>query len=723
MTSQDALPGGHRVRWYEIESLIGRGAMCHTYLATDHNLQRQVVIKEFFPGRICVRDDDYSVVPASVQMAQAYQTLKENFVAEAKTLAQYRLENIVQVHTTFELNQTAYLVMTHEQGGSLASMIAESVEPLSEKMLLDILRPVIDGLAKIHNVAVTHGDINPSNIIIRGYGAPVLVDIGSSRSLASQMRWQHSLPSSVGYAPIEMLDGTAGTAGAWSDIYALSATLYHAVAQHSAVDSLQRASAVGAGRTDPYRSLASGPKRQYSVGFLAAIDSGMSLKPRQRPQNIRAWENHLRGIVDPTQLAPPVANNNALLPRKTSEEVLGVHRVGAENTVKTAPAKAPLPTQNPPLVQHPPVADTFPPADLSEPVSVVPEDVPVELIAELAPGRRRFTLSHAGLAAGVALLMVPVVYLGIANYPGTPLQAANRTAAVNDTVPSDQSSAAAQQAQTTAPLAVAENANAVDTPVELADAGEQAALEETSEVALNTVAIPEQFSAVVAEPTMQQLAAKAADEQTVTELLSAVSCGSFLPVENGLKLDGVITKTALDWISPNLPVDIAENDTENLVVLDDVFCAPLLALKEIKDPAQVTLATENNNTRFREGDRLVLKLAVDAYEDNYVYVDYFTMDGAVLHMLSSQTTTDSNANFLMRGESMLLGEPGDIERWDISRPYGNELISVMVSDSPLDIESTEEVEDAQVYLDRVKQVLAASGARTVSSFIPITIEK
>lgn len=829
MSHQDALPGGHKLRWYEIDHLIGKGERCHTYLATDHNLQRQVVIKEFFPSEICVRNADFSVAPASERVAQSYQGFRDSFISEAKALAQYHLENIVQVHTTLELNETAYMVMTYEKGQSLADMLAENTIPLDQKLLQNIFLPILEGLSTVHKMGVIHGDINPANVIIRHYGAPVLVDFGSPRIIANQQPANQSLASSMLYVPIELLSKSAGIHGVWSDIYSLAATLYRAINREPPVAALERASVVLSGKDDPNIPLSTTRSSRFDPGFLSAVDFGLALKPQHRPQVLAPWADSLRDAQNQPNRVPLVTSNNALLPKAGgSDSAVSNQRDSAEPMLKS-PSRVPTPEAlTPETLPQETTAPQVPiPQPLNSPEKSSADDqrgmadiAGVAAEEEITPPssvRARMTRSQSAVAAGLGLLLVSGVYFAkpvadtlqqesttvqaradtqnadqgwgpsvadvlntehsseqmaatvvvvaeesdlkavevqlagvvkekppvVAKAPGevvaqVDLQADFQVTALVAEAPLDtlfaenssvdglhrESVTAEELPPVTLDVALQEDLlteNAVQEQLVSADVLAEQRANHPEKVAVTPKATDSLVATINTPDVQAQISSFAlADTQEVEELVSSIACASVDPIDSSLELKGMVTQSALDWLNGGLAEKSATVGQQQLVVLDDIFCAPLTTFKAHADSDLVRVATDKKDNRFKGGDRLVLDVAVDAFANNYVYVDYFAMDGSVLHMLSSQTTMDSEANQLMRGGSLLLGEAGDIERWDISAPFGNELISILVTDSPLDIESGDEAEDAQSYLHRINQELASGDYQAVSRIIPIT---
>ncbi|KAA6182478.1 protein kinase, partial [Thiohalocapsa marina] len=106
--------------------LIGRvlgkpGGFGITYLGWDQQLHTRVAIKEYLPRDLAGRGVDQSTVVAhSGDDAELFRFGLEQFVREARTLAQLDHPNIVRVRQFFEANGTAYLVMDYYEGLSFA---------------------------------------------------------------------------------------------------------------------------------------------------------------------------------------------------------------------------------------------------------------------------------------------------------------------------------------------------------------------------------------------------------------------------------------------------------------------------------------------------------------------------------------------------------------------------------------------------------------------------
>jgi formylglycine-generating enzyme required for sulfatase activity len=298
-SQRHALPTGYTLLWYRIERVLGRGGFGITYLAVDTNLDRRVAIKEYLPMELAERGEGQTVRPVGPDRAELYAWGLDRFITEARTLAKFSHPNVVRVHSVFEANGTAYMTMEYEQGEGLDSLLGQR-RLTREDQLLVLLLPLLDGLEHVHQIGYIHRDIKPGNIFIRADGSPVLLDFGSTRMALGRHGPALTRLATYGYAPCEQYDDEHGKQGPWTDIYALGATLYTAIAGRPPADAIARVTARLEGRPDPLRPAAELARDRFSARFLQAVDAALGLLPRERPVDIAAW----RGMFPPPQEVP-----------------------------------------------------------------------------------------------------------------------------------------------------------------------------------------------------------------------------------------------------------------------------------------------------------------------------------------------------------------------------------------------------------------------------------
>lgn len=282
-----ALPDGTElVGDYRIKRVLGAGGFGITYLADEKALARLVTIKEYFPADFAARRAT-NASPRSKEVAGDYQWGLDRFIEEAQTLARFDHPNVVRVHRYFRANNTAYMVLHFEEGGSFKSWLRGLKRAPRQTELDNMVAPLLDALEIIHKANFLHRDIAPDNIMVRRDGSPVLIDFGSARGqIASHSRTVSALVK-PGYSPYEQYATTTSSQGPWTDIYALGATLYHAITGKRPPDAPSRM------LNDEYVAAGEAALSSYRSGFLRAIDKALRLEVGERPQSIAEWRGEL----------------------------------------------------------------------------------------------------------------------------------------------------------------------------------------------------------------------------------------------------------------------------------------------------------------------------------------------------------------------------------------------------------------------------------------------
>lgn len=195
---------------YELKGLIGKGGMANVYRGIQKGLERDVALKIIHPQFL--NDED----------------LMARFRLEAKSAANLNHPNIVTIYDALEVDDVVLMAMEYLEGMDLAAKIKKDGK-LTSADTAELMIPVAEALAYIHQKGVIHRDIKSSNIFLNG-SRPMLTDFGIAT--LKEMREKLTLPGTVIGTPEYMSPEQANGKDIdhRSDIYSLGVVMYQCVA-------------------------------------------------------------------------------------------------------------------------------------------------------------------------------------------------------------------------------------------------------------------------------------------------------------------------------------------------------------------------------------------------------------------------------------------------------------------------------------------------------------
>ena len=318
-----ALPVGTRLGEYELRSVIGVGGFGIVYLAFDHALEREVAIKEYMPATLATRSQSVKVAPLSQSVTENFETGLRSFVNEGRMLAHFDSPSLLKVYRYWEANGTAYITMPLYRGRTLRAVRAALAAPPDEAAARALLMPLLQAVDLLHRESIYHRDIAPDNILIEAGNLPVLLDFGAARRVIGEKSQALTAILKPAYAPIEQY-GEAGSVkqGAWTDLYALGATMHFYLLGQAPPASTARAV------QDDMQPLAERELPGCSKRFLQIVDWMLAPRPADRPQSVAALVEVLEGRAEPpapSRKEPPPtheAQRTQVLPPRTDPAAL-----------------------------------------------------------------------------------------------------------------------------------------------------------------------------------------------------------------------------------------------------------------------------------------------------------------------------------------------------------------------------------------------------------------
>jgi serine/threonine protein kinase len=195
---------------------LGVGGMGTVYKARDTQLERFVALK-------LLRKDVSSEADHDTQLQQ-----------EALIAASVNHPNVVQIFGLGTDHGQFYVVMELIDYGSLDDLI-ESQGPVSEHQVLDIGIQIARGLRAAYRKGLIHRDVKPANILFVDEQAAKIGDFGLAAFARQKPQNEIVIWGTPAYVAPERLCNQPEDIR--SDIYSLGATLFHAIAGKTPIES------------------------------------------------------------------------------------------------------------------------------------------------------------------------------------------------------------------------------------------------------------------------------------------------------------------------------------------------------------------------------------------------------------------------------------------------------------------------------------------------------
>jgi serine/threonine protein kinase len=260
---------------YRITAFLSQGGFGYTYLADDDLFGKKVCIKELYINNRSTRGPRQEVITED-SSDFSFEHFSTRFWEEAKQLAAFDHPNIVKVKDFFKSNGSTYFVMEYIEGETLQAKKLKG-ELNDEQRIFAVMTQLLAAVETVHNAGMLHRDIKPENILIANDNRVVLIDFGSARDFEDGKTLAHTTLISPGYAPIEQYSNRAKR-GAYTDIYALGATLYFLLTGQKPLPA-----------TDRYREQLPSPQQlnpAISTQLSSAVMMAMAMEPEDRFQSV-----------------------------------------------------------------------------------------------------------------------------------------------------------------------------------------------------------------------------------------------------------------------------------------------------------------------------------------------------------------------------------------------------------------------------------------------------
>jgi len=197
---------------YEIQSVLGKGAMGVVYKAFDPHIERTVAIKT-------VRKDLVDPDLASQFMAR--------FKNEARAAGRLHHPNIVGVYEYGEDEKVAFIAMEYIDGTGLREYLNRKAR-FELGQLVAITSQLLQALEFAHARGVVHRDIKPANLMLTSGGTLKVADFGIARIDTTTLTMTGMVMGTPSYMSPEQCQGRDSDHR--SDLFSAAVVLYELLA-------------------------------------------------------------------------------------------------------------------------------------------------------------------------------------------------------------------------------------------------------------------------------------------------------------------------------------------------------------------------------------------------------------------------------------------------------------------------------------------------------------
>ncbi len=265
---------------YQVQKVLGQGAMGVVYLAYDPQIGRRVALK--------------TVRPVEGARPDEVEAIRARFLREAQAAGKLLHPNIVTIFDVFEDRGTLYIAMEYVEGVLLDTFCTrKNLLPVEQ-----VLHLVDQGLAALdyaHRNGIVHRDIKPGNLMVVGGQTLKVMDFGLARQSDAHLTHSGTVIGTPHYMSPEqiqgkMLDGR-------SDLFSMGVVLYELVTGERPFQGDNISTVV-------YRVVhyAPPPVRELNSRLPESlnliIQKAMAKEPEKRFLSAHAFSEALRGFRD-----------------------------------------------------------------------------------------------------------------------------------------------------------------------------------------------------------------------------------------------------------------------------------------------------------------------------------------------------------------------------------------------------------------------------------------
>ncbi|KAJ3674396.1 hypothetical protein LUZ60_005012 [Juncus effusus] len=149
-------------------SLIGSGTFGNVYEGTNRHT-----------GALCAMKE-VTIVPGDSKSLECLKQIEQ----EIEFLSQFKHENIVQYYGSEIIGDRFYIYLEYVHPGSINKYVRQHCGAMTESVVRNFTRHILNGLAYLHSMKIMHRDIKGANLLVDAKGVVKLADFGMAKHLS-----------------------------------------------------------------------------------------------------------------------------------------------------------------------------------------------------------------------------------------------------------------------------------------------------------------------------------------------------------------------------------------------------------------------------------------------------------------------------------------------------------------------------------------------------------
>jgi serine/threonine-protein kinase len=268
-----------------------------TYKGYDAQLDKVILIREFFPKGFASRLDDSNELHIRQKYIDDFAKYKKDFIKLWETLIKLqKLSAVVPVYDVFEANGTAYAIIESNESIPLREYLLRNENgyiPWKNARLM--FMPVLTTIEALHSNGIIHGSITPDNLVLCRDGKVKLspFSIQACGDIKSSLEFN----ATSGYTALEQYDNNHKICPA-TDIYAFSACIYRALVGTNPPDAPAR-------ETNDKLMIPNSIAETIPIHVIKALGNGLQIYPEKRIKTI----SDFREFIDAAPAVQAKSNN------------------------------------------------------------------------------------------------------------------------------------------------------------------------------------------------------------------------------------------------------------------------------------------------------------------------------------------------------------------------------------------------------------------------------